>query len=679
MNLFELAAVLTLNKSSYDKGIKDAEKTAESFGAKIGNGLKTVGKITAAAVGTTATAVGSIVKQSISAYGEYEQLKGGIEALFGEEASKTLMNYSKDAFKNAQISANEYMSVITSFSGAIIKSAKDGQTAAKLSNLAVQDMADQANRYGKTVEEVSNTYTSLARGNYQTLDNLFGGMFAGTKAGLAEMLEYAEKYRASQGETVKYSKDSYADIVLAIHDVSEAMNVSGTSIDEAGTTVQGSINSVKAAWADLITGLGRRDLDAKGNEIGQMVDNLVNSAIGALNNLLPTIKVILRKIPTVIKELIPTVSEVLDDLISENLPEFTSVIVQLISSLATLLVENSDEILNAAFTIVTELATAFGDNADQLIGAVMSILDVIVTYLTDPEGLLKLIDVALTIIMKLAEGLTQNIPSILPAVVDVIMSIAEKLTDPDMLDQLVAAALELIIALAEGLISAQNVFLDKAPVIIANLVVAIIKAIPRLLSAATQLMVTFVRGIVENFFMLVRAGLKFVEKIKEGFTKKKDESKSWGAELMEGFINGLKEKWEKLKASVTHVVDSIKGIFTGKQGLDTHSPSKWGQKVFANLLEGAEVGLEEAAPSLIRQTQNVVRDVQDEFDNEYNPTVGGGSGSLAQILALLRQYLPQLSDMDVTLDTGALVGGLAPGIDAALGQRMGYVKRGVTA
>ena len=86
-------------------------------------------------------------------------------------------------------------------------------------------MADQANKYGKTVAQVSETYTSLARGNTQTLDNLFGGMFAGTKAGLREMLDYAENYRASLGETVSYSEDSYADIVSAIHDVSVAMGV----------------------------------------------------------------------------------------------------------------------------------------------------------------------------------------------------------------------------------------------------------------------------------------------------------------------------------------------------------------------------------------------------------------------------------------------------------------------
>ena len=111
MNLFELAAVLTLNKKDYDKGISDAEKKAEALGARIGNGLKTIGRVTTAAVGAAATAVGAIVKQSVQAYGEYEQLVGGAQLMFGD-AYKTVAENAKNAYKTVQLSSSEYLTSI---------------------------------------------------------------------------------------------------------------------------------------------------------------------------------------------------------------------------------------------------------------------------------------------------------------------------------------------------------------------------------------------------------------------------------------------------------------------------------------------------------------------------------------------------------------------------------------
>lgn len=367
-------------------GLKDeASKPIEKIGKAVGSGLKSAVKVGTVAIGAASTAIGALVTQSVKAYANYEQLIGGIETLFGA-SGKTLAEYAKqtgfvgreaqnaynaliasqntvlknaaDAYKTAGISANQYMETAISFSGALLKSVSgDSQRAADLTNTAITDMADQANKYGKTVEEISTTYTSIARGNFQTLDNLFGGMFAGTKTGLQEMLKYAKDYRASIGDTVSYSADSYADIVSAIHDVSVAMGVYGTTADEAAKTISGSLGMLKASWKNLVTGLGRKDAN-----LGELFKNVADSAKTAFGNLKPVIKNVLTSTSGLIRELAPMISEELPGLLEDILPDLISAAGDLIGGLADAIpvllgtaVENLPGLIDAGIKIAGQL------------------------------------------------------------------------------------------------------------------------------------------------------------------------------------------------------------------------------------------------------------------------------------------------------------------------------------
>lgn len=427
MDVFDLYAKISLDSKNYQTGIQNAKVSMDKFKVNIGDTLKTIAKISAAAVSAGATAAGKIVKDAASQYGEYQQLVGGVDALF-KDSSQKIQNYANNAFSSAQISANEYMELVTSFSGAIIKSTSKGQQtdlkelkatqkqqvkdtkeqykadyaaykeswdkkvkaaqnaksanlsvlkdqreqalkeykaeqdsrlklleqtnekqlkaaedannaskttassldrAAELSNIAIQDMADQANKYGKTVQEVSQTYTSLARGNFQTLDNLFGGMFAGTKTGLQELLKTAEKYRASQGKTVKYTESSYGDIVSAIHDVNEMLGISGTSAEEASTTITGSLGSVKASWKDLLTAMGR------GSGIDKSLDNFTQSVKKFGGNIKPTLETSLKSLVTVVADIAPSIAEELPKLVIEITPTLFKAGADIVGALAT--------------------------------------------------------------------------------------------------------------------------------------------------------------------------------------------------------------------------------------------------------------------------------------------------------------------------------------------------------
>lgn len=227
MNLFELFVKIDANTDGVEKGIKQAQKTTEQYrkdvmnlaqtykkqgmdmssamkrayseidksqyqtannsksdskkfalnwenagnkisgiASKIGSGLKTAAKIGTAAVGAAATAIGALTKQAVENYAEYEQLVGGVETLFGKSAD-TVQQYAANAYKTAGLSANEYMSTVTSFSASLLQSLSgDTEAAAKYADMAVSDMSDNANKMGTSMEMIQNAYAGFAKQNY---------------------------------------------------------------------------------------------------------------------------------------------------------------------------------------------------------------------------------------------------------------------------------------------------------------------------------------------------------------------------------------------------------------------------------------------------------------------------------------------------------------------------------
>ena len=170
--LFDLQAVIRLDSNQFENGVKKAEKSGSSLATSLKSGLATAAKVGAAAVGAAATAIGALTKQSVQSYAEYEQLVGGVETLFKNSAD-TVMGYAENAYKTAGLSANEYMETVTSFSASLLQSL-DGDTkaAASAADMAITDMADNANKMGTSMEMIQNAYQGFAKQNYTMLDNL---------------------------------------------------------------------------------------------------------------------------------------------------------------------------------------------------------------------------------------------------------------------------------------------------------------------------------------------------------------------------------------------------------------------------------------------------------------------------------------------------------------------------
>lgn len=301
-NVFELFATISLDTDEYERKLKDSENKTSTFADVLKANLASGAII--AGVKKLAGVVADVGKAAYTSYAQHEQLTDGIKKLYGDAAQAVISN-ANGAYKSAQMSANSYMSNIMGFSAALVESLnKDQKEAAKVADTALRDVADNANAFGKyTVEELAGVYQALAKGQYQTLDNLMLG-FAGTKEGLQQLLDKANELNEEQGIHTQYSIDNFADIVNAIHKVQEEMGIAGTASGEAANTIEGSTAMAKAAWENLATGMADSSADMEG-----LTKDFVDSVFTAGRNIIPRVQQIVTGVGTATAEAISYLRE----------------------------------------------------------------------------------------------------------------------------------------------------------------------------------------------------------------------------------------------------------------------------------------------------------------------------------------------------------------------------------
>ena len=615
----EVKYKVTADDSGLDKQIDKSESKLKSG---FGNIAKVVGAAASAAVAAGAAAVVKITKQAVEAYANYEQLVGGVETLFGaggktleeyaasvgktvdeargkydelKEAESEMLAYADNAYKNAGLSANEYMETVTGFSAALISSL-DGDTmkASEVANQAVTDMADNANKMGSSMESIQNAYQGFAKQNYTMLDNLKLG-YGGTKEEMARLLADAEKISG-----VKYDLSNYADVVEAIHVVQTEMGITGTTYEEAASTISGSMAMVKASWENVVTAMGSGDSD----QLNQYITDLIGSIETAAGNLLPVVENALLGIAQLVETLAPQIAEKLPGMIEQALPGLLTAGASAIEALAEGLVSAIPSLLPTVVNVIMELARMLIDLAPDLI------------------------ECGIDLIVQLALGLAQALPDLIPVAIDAVFTIVDTLLAN--IDLLIDAAIQLIMALAEGLIEALPRLIEKAPEIIMKLVEAIIRNAPKILQAGLELIVTLVKGIVDAFGKLLEVGGQAVEKVKSGFSQKIQDAKNWGRDLIQNFISGIKEKWEALKSSVSSVASTVKSYLG-----------------FSEPEEGPLSDFHTYAPDMMDLYAKGIRDnlgtVEDSVDDVSRTVAGSFSADIGYNLPDISGYAADLS------------------------------------
>lgn len=323
---------------------------ANLLGSAIVSGIKAV-----------ASGIKSLISGAIEGYGEYEQLVGGVETLFGSSADTVIKN-AENAYKTAGLSVNAYMETVTSFSASLLQSmGNDTEAAAKKADQALTDMSDNANKMGTDMQSIQNAYQGFAKQNYTMLDNLKLG-YGGTKEEMQRLIDDANALNAAQGNYTNYSIESYADIVDAIHTVQTEMGITGTTALEASTTVEGSINSMKAAYQNFVTGLGDQNAD-----IGALTEELIQTAGTVAENVLPVIENVVKNIAETVKKQGPDMITKFVAYATEKLPEVLKLGIQLIVSLVKGLAQNLPELLRGTLALVDAIISAFLDSLPDII------------------------------------------------------------------------------------------------------------------------------------------------------------------------------------------------------------------------------------------------------------------------------------------------------------------------
>lgn len=533
--------------------------------------VKVVGAATSAILGAATAAVVKISKDSFNAYAESEQLTGGIETLF-DDAYGSVMKNADNAYKTAGLSANNYMEQVTSFSASLLQATgKDTEKAAQIADMAMTDMADNANKMGTSMESIQNAYQGFAKQNYTMLDNLKLG-YGGTKEEMERLLADAQKLTG-----VKYDISNLADVYSAIHAVQEELGITGTTAKEASTTIRGSIGMMKGAWNNLLVGIADENAD-----FDTLMNNFVDSVVTVGENVIPRVEVIIGGVGTLLSSLIQNVFPML------------------IAEIPGVLSNALPLIITAGNALIESLVLVLPDVVDAVVAVLPLIISGILGFL--PE----LLNAGVMILVSLIDGLNTMAPSVLDAIIDVVLQLVDAITQPDMLSGLVMSAVTLILTLANGLIDAVPQLLPAIPVIITNIVMALINLLPELIPVAIQLMTFWGKELITAIPILVNMLPIIFDAIINAF-----EGVDWssiGKNIIDGLINGLKSMVSGLGNAVVNIAKGVADSF--KSTLGIHSPSTLFMEYGVYTGEGYAIGIDKSADEIYKSFDNLHLDYQ---------------------------------------------------------------------
>lgn len=546
----------------------------------------------ASLMGSMVSGIVDLGKQAIQNYAEYEQLVGGVETLFGDSAN-VVSEYASNAYKTAGVSANKYMETVTSFTASLLQSLNgDTAKAAEVADMAITDMADNANKMGTDMSMIQSAYQGFAKQNYTMLDNLKLG-YGGTKTEMERLLADATKISG-----VKYDISSLNDVYQAIHVIQGELGITGTTAKEASSTISGSISSMKSAWSNLVTGIADDNAD-----FDTLISNFVDSVMTMADNILPRISIALDGIVDLILGLADTL-----------LPQVLEVGIELIQNLITGITGNIGNLMTGINQVINTLLTALISMLPQIIEA------------------------GIQVIVSLIQGIATSLPTLIPQIIECVLLIATTLLDN--IDLIIDAGISLLIGLAEGLIVALPQLIDKIPIIIDKLInaivdnlpkiiemgitlivklaVGLVKAIPQLISKIPQIISSLINGIASYYSKMGEMGKNLLNKVKDGIVSGISKISEVGKNLVQGLWNGINnaKDWVlgKIKGFGQSILNGIKSFF------GINSPSKlFEDQIGKNLALGIGSGFEDEIDSVKDDIQN---SLPTDFDVGVNTNYG---------------------------------------------------------
>lgn len=629
MSLLDLAVKIFAD----DQASKEIPGIASNITGGLGKAVAGVAKIGAAATAAAAGGAVAIGTAAVKSYAEQEQLWGGVQKLYGaagmsledyaasvgkttdevageygklRKAEGMMAQQAQQAYRTAGMSANEYMESATQFSASLINSlGGDTVKAAELTDVAMRAISDNVNTFGSDADAVTNAIIGMSRGNYTMLDNLKLG-YAGTSEGMLKLINDSGVLGKTLTDTSELGEVGFDKMIEAVQKVQEQQGIAGTTAREAATTIEGSIDMTKGAWANLLTEMGKEDGDIAAR-MEELMDSAITVLIGATDengNKLST--GILGRVSTIIQNVsqaIPTMMPKIQEALSQALPQVLQIITDVLPILLQL------------------VGTLFSSVGSVLPGLFQTILPVLVEQLIMVIG-----------------TLTDNIPAMLDAAGQLIMTIASAIVQYG--PQILASLFTFIGTLVQELVSRG----------------------PEMLEGAKQLFAKAKEGFEEYWPTIKQWFSELPQKILDAIGDLGTLLFDAGSNIIQGFLDGLGSKWEDVKGWFGGLTENIPD-WKGPQERDRKLLTSNGRLIMQSLTDGLERGI-----PMVEDTLSGITDkLQTGISTSYSVASAGASNTDAAMLQALGAIRDNMN-LSVYLDGNALVGGIAPRMNTAMGR-----------
>ncbi len=608
--IFRLVGSIFVDNEQANKSISKTDEKAQGVGKTLLGGIKKAGKWGAAIVAgaaAAAAAVSGLAATTVSSYADYEQLIGGVETLFKDSAG-IVEGYAKNAYKTAGMTANQYMETVTSFSASLLQGLNgDTAAAAKVADMAITDMSDNANKMGTDMQSIQNAYQGFAKQNYTMLDNLKLG-YGGTKTEMERLLAAASKLSG-----VKYNIDNLNDVYEAIHVIQGEMGITGTTAKEATSTISGSINMIKAKLSDFKTTIGA--------SIAPVVQSFLTMAIDNL----PVLE-------GLIEQGVPVVANLMQALLPPTM-QLAQTLLPLILSLITSLLPPVQQILEAVLPVIIQLLETLLPPLIQIVEALLPpLLGLLQPILDLLQPLITLFQPILDLVLAILQPLAHLITDLLTPLISVISKVIEVALIP----------LQVQFTRLSGVLSGTF----NAAV---SLVLGAVNTIKGVFSGLIQ----FIKGVFTGDWKSAWEGVKKIfSSIWEGIKTAFKAPINWIIDGINSFIRGVNRikvpDWVPIVGGKGFSIKEIPRLAAG-------GVLEKGQTGF---LEGN--GAEAVVPleNNRKWIHNVAQDMQ-------RAGIGADDKVLA-ILLRMKELLEQLTGMRIYLYPDKLVGELAEPMDEGL-------------
>lgn len=499
-----------IDSSGFSSGIHKIGSIAKS-------GLAVISGLTAGIIASFA----ATSKASLDSVASLEQNLGGIDTLFKDSADIVIEN-AKRAYKTAGMSANEYMQNVTSFSASLLQSLSGNtKAAAEVADMAMTDMSDNANKMGTSMELIQNAYQGFAKQNYTMLDNLKLG-YGGTKTEMERLLADAQKLTG-----VKYDINNLSDVYNAIHAIQNSLGITGTTAKEAASTIEGSMNSAKAAW-----------------------DNFLNGTISA-EDFADTISIAAENITKNLGEIVPR--------LASTIPELGRNIYEMIVSSFD---QNGTGIAQAGIGLINNLASGLSEAAPKVTGSAGKIVSDLMTGIQNTAP--QMLSSAADLIASFAQGIGEQLPTLVPQAMNMIVTLADAVIAN--IPKIVQAGVSILVGLVSGIINGLPTLIEEGPRIINEFADAIYNGIGTLLGTGLAMIVELGKGIINNMPLIIQNAGEILKAIINVFSL--SSMLNLGKKLIESLAKGMEAVGPAIKTALSNI---------GKTGLEAIKNLKWSQ------------------------------------------------------------------------------------------------------